>query len=79
MLTTSLNYQVEKFKREKALNGALGALEARRLAAAAQEREVRHVYTSDRERPLSGISRGQWGPSGRGDGSALVHPLEDER
>ncbi|GIL89639.1 hypothetical protein Vretimale_1823 [Volvox reticuliferus] len=32
-------YKVEKFKREKALNAALGALEARRLAAAAQERE----------------------------------------
>ncbi|GLI70620.1 hypothetical protein VaNZ11_015553 [Volvox africanus] len=32
-------YKVEKFKREKSLNAALGALEARRLAAAAQERE----------------------------------------
>ncbi|GFR45291.1 hypothetical protein Agub_g6343 [Astrephomene gubernaculifera] len=36
---TKRSYKVEKFKREKALNAALGALEARRLAAAAQERE----------------------------------------
>ncbi|KXZ46089.1 hypothetical protein GPECTOR_47g365 [Gonium pectorale] len=38
--TARRNFKVEKFKRERALNGALGALEARRAAAAAQEDEA---------------------------------------
>ncbi len=46
--------QLEKFKREKALNAALGPLEARRAAAAAQEREV------GRGRPATALGGFVW-------------------